>query len=102
MEFALEPRNLKPDRYAFEKSLFTSPSESMFVVIAVYVPSLSVSVAARRANAIAQGPSSLIATFFPIPPINSLSLSIETLFRRIWLSLSQACKVMLIIISLAC
>jgi len=55
MEFALEPRNLKPDRYAFVKSLFTSPSESMFVVIAVYVPSLSVSVAMRRAIAIAQG-----------------------------------------------
>jgi len=55
MEFAIEPRNLKPDRYAIEKSLFTSPSESIFVFFAVYVPLSSVSVAMRRAIAIAQG-----------------------------------------------
>src|SRR5262245_6501649 len=38
-------------RYDFEKRLFASPAESMFLVIAVYVPSLSVSVAMRRASA---------------------------------------------------
>ena len=38
-------------RYAFKKRLFISPAESMLVVIAVYVPSLSASVATRRASA---------------------------------------------------
>ena len=46
--------------------------------------------------------SSWTATFFPIPPICFSSLSIENLFPSIWVSVNQACKIILSVISIAC
>jgi hypothetical protein len=39
---------------------------------------------------------------YQFPPISFLSLSIENLFQRIWVSVNQACKVILSVFSIAC